>query len=386
MNSLRTAFDIAVQDLSLQLRQKETLLWTFLMPFLFFWFIGTVTAGFGATGETGRSVDPLGIAGLDPDDPVAVALVDRLEAEGFALRPASEEHPFTAQKRRLELPEGLTDGIFSGTRQVLEFATDSGPMGEASDRFRVQRAVLRLLADVAILRTRGLDPDTETLAAIALEKPPLERVSRPASRTELRRPPGGFDQAVPGTMVMFALIVVLTGGASTLLAERRDGVLRRLASAPIPTSSVVFGKWLGRFGLAGVQMAFAMLIGRFVFGVSWGPHLFTLIGVLAAYAALLASLALALGNFARTESQAVGLAVFFGNFLAALGGCWWPIEVTPPFLQGVAMALPTGWTMDALHKLASFGLPPSTIVPHVLALAGSALVVGAIVARRFRFA
>jgi hypothetical protein len=45
--------------------------------------------------------------------------------------------------------------------------------------------------------------------------------------------PTGFEQAIPGTMVMFTMIVLLTSGAATLVAERRLGVLRRLAATPI---------------------------------------------------------------------------------------------------------------------------------------------------------
>ncbi len=46
-----------------------------------------------------------------------------------------------------------------------------------------------------------------------------------------------------------------------------------------------------------------------------------------------------------------GLGVLMANGLAALGGCWWPIEVTPQWMQTI---MPTGWTMDAMHKLISF--------------------------------
>ena len=44
---MRAALFLARADLVHLLRQKETILWTFLMPALFFWFIGTVTGGGG---------------------------------------------------------------------------------------------------------------------------------------------------------------------------------------------------------------------------------------------------------------------------------------------------------------------------------------------------
>ena len=42
--------------------------------------------------------------------------------------------------------------------------------------------------------------------------------------------PTGFEQAIPGTMVMFTLLVLLTSGTVGVVYERRTGVLRRLAS------------------------------------------------------------------------------------------------------------------------------------------------------------
>ena len=84
--------------------------------------------------------------------------------------------------------------------------------------------------------------------------------------------------------------------------------------------------------------------------------------------------------------QAVGIGGLSANVLAALGGCWWPIEVTPSWMQSLAKMLPTGWTMDAMHKLISFQAGAASAIPQTLALFAAACVVGWIAARRFRFA
>ena len=55
---MRNALFIARKDLMLALRQKETILWIFLMPGLFFYFIGTVTGGMGGSGGPDAK-DPL---------------------------------------------------------------------------------------------------------------------------------------------------------------------------------------------------------------------------------------------------------------------------------------------------------------------------------------
>jgi ABC-type multidrug transport system permease subunit len=78
--------------------------------------------------------------------------------------------------------------------------------------------------------------------------------------------------------------------------------------------------------------------------------------------------------------------VLLSNVLAGLGGCWWPIEITPLWAQKLALFLPTGWTMDALHKLVNFGSAPSAVIPHLAASICGAAVAGWVVSRWFRFA
>ena len=134
-----------------------------------------------------------------------------------------------------------------------------------------------------------------------------------------------------------------------------------------------------------VQIVFAMITGTVLFKVHWGGHLGAVLLVLASYAAMIAVFGMLLGNFARIEGQVIGLGVVVSNVLAALGGCWWPIEITPPWAQKIALAFPTGWAMDALHKLMSFGDAPASVAPRIAAFAAAALAAGYVLARTFRF-
>jgi ABC-type multidrug transport system permease subunit len=107
--------------------------------------------------------------------------------------------------------------------------------------------------------------------------------------------------------------------------------------------------------------------------------------VMAGWAAFSAGLAIVLANITRTPAQTAGLGVFSTQILAALGGCWWPIEVTPEWMQKLSLALPTGWAMNAIHRLVSFGDNASAAVPNVIAMFAGALVLGWIAAKVFRY-
>ncbi len=388
---LRDALFIGLHDLKLMLKQKETLLWTFLMPPIFFGFIGWVTAGFG---PGGHGSDKVAVRVGDDAGFLADEVLRRLEEQGFELRRPDDdpeaETRFEEYTRRLEIPSGFTAGVLAGEQQEVLFRRRESGLSTDLDKFRLGRAVYTVLADVVAATSTGVagNPTFQELTPADLERlhatPRALKldVSRAGNRVEI---PSGYEQAVPGTMVMFTMIILLTSGATVLLAERKEGLLRRLASAPVRRGAVVGGKWFGKLSLAGIQVAYAMVIGSLVFRVDWGPNLPMLCLVLLAYASFLTSLAILLGNYAKSEGQAVGLGVGAGNVFAALGGCWWPIEITPDFMQKLALFLPTGWMMDAMHKLVSFGASPATTLPHVLGMSFGALLLGQICARKFRF-
>jgi len=69
---LRDALFLARKDLRWMFRERATWLWTFLMPIVFFYFIGTITGGFSGPAD---NRDPLGV--LAPAD--AGFLVERIE-------------------------------------------------------------------------------------------------------------------------------------------------------------------------------------------------------------------------------------------------------------------------------------------------------------------
>jgi ABC-type multidrug transport system permease subunit len=107
--------------------------------------------------------------------------------------------------------------------------------------------------------------------------------------------------------------------------------------------------------LASVQILFFLVSGRLLFDVALGDSLGGIVLVLLVYAWVASSLGLWLGAVVRAEEKVVGLGVLSSMVMAALGGCWWPLEIVPDSMQVLAYFFPTGWAMAALHQLISFG-------------------------------
>jgi len=356
------------------------------MPPIFFYFIGTVTGGFSG-GVSRAAATPLVIVAESPGF-LKEQIDRRLTENGFA--PEWQEtlelnaDGSDKSQRLLTFDANLSDAFIAGTAVKASYDTAASALSRDYETIRVKRSLYTVLADIVVAESRNNNVLTaDTLLALNAV-PRIWNLDTQATgqRQDI---PSGFEQTIPGILVMFTLLVLLTSGASMLTVERNEGLLRRLACAPISRTELVAGKWTSRMALAIVQVGVALIFGTFLFDMHWGPDLGMVAVVLGGWAAFCASAGLLLGSVASTEVQATGLGVLFANALAALGGCWWPIEITPDWMQFVQKLLPTGWTMDALHKLISFQSGPASALPHVAALSVGAVVVAMLAINRFRY-
>jgi len=375
---------IAWQDVRNQLRQGSTLLWVFVMPPIFFFFIGTVTGGF-SSGIGGGQATPLTVVAESPGflkDQIDLRLAaNQFEAEWVESLEATVEGE--SPTRILSFDAGMSDKVLAGEQVKASFETSANALNREFEEIRMQRALYTALADIVIANATTGPLSAEAL--ITLNNAPRVWQLDVSSAGERVNIPSGFQQAVPGILVMFTLLVLLTSSGSMLVQERTQGLLRRLAATPISKAELIAGKWDGRMVLAAIQILVALIVGTFLFKMDWGPNLGMVILVLIAWGGFCASAGLWLGTVANTQAQAGGLGVLAANVLAALGGCWWPIEITPEWMQSVQKMIPTGWTMDALHKLISFQATAASVIPHIAMLLAATVVFGVLAVRRFRY-
>jgi len=382
---MKNVFFIARTDVRNQLRDGGTLAWLFIMPPVFFYFIGTVMSGF-SSGMSGGEATPIVIAADAPGflrEQIDLRLRQNdFEPEWRTDVVADEEGNLPT--RVLTLTDNFSDRIAAAEQVEASYDTKASALLREFEAIRIQRSLYTALADIVTADAKSDAPiDAAALIALNAEARVWQLDVSPAGKRQ--EIPVGFEQAIPGILVMFTLLVLLTSGAQMLVLERVRGLLRRLASAPMTRTEVVAGKWGGRMVLAALQVGFALIVGTYLFKMDWGPDLAMIMLVLAAWAAFCASAGLLLGSIARTEGQAAGLGVLIANVLAALGGCWWPIEITPDWMQGLQMLMPTGWTMDALHKLISFQAGAASALPNVAILLTGSLVVTWLAVKRFRY-
>ncbi|HYU31971.1 MAG TPA: ABC transporter permease [Thermoanaerobaculia bacterium] len=376
MSILRQVAVLAANDLRLTVRDKASFVWMLLLPLALMWMFGAMN----------RGGDPQKVA-LTVEDRdggwLARALVQELASERIAL---DELSPGGAGKQKepparlLVIPRGFTANVLAGRQQKLHLETAGSARGDFSlaAEAQVVRAIVRIVGRLA----ETGPTDERTFTALAAP-PPLVTVA--VSTASGGRPvPRGFAQSVPGTLTMTVLMMTLIYGAVFLTLEKRQGMIRRQATLPLPRGAVFLGKLAGRFFLAGVQAVLLLAAGRWVFGLSWGSSPGGLALLLGAYLLAVAALATFLGAVLSTPEQASAVGWVASMVLAALGGCWWPSEVMPRWLWRAAHVLPTPWAMDGFHALISFGHGIEAVVLPAAVLLGFAGVFAVLGARLLR--
>ena len=386
----RQALLLAWKDTRIFFRDRAALAFAFLLPFVFVIGFSLALKDVGPENEalqfTIATQETDGISVLALENIVAAtdgtaAAMDYEEAAGAL--DAGEIDGFVA------FPADFTQRFLSGEPTTLEVAVGDVPAAneaalrgfaqEIASRFSEARATL---SAVVALGNPG-----EAAAAMAEL---MSDTSGPAIDVQVEQvgeiaPFNTSNFVLPGYLTMFVFFTAAMG-AEALARERQTHTLERLMANGVRRESLIVGKFLAGAIIGVAQVAVMWVVGPLAFNVDMGPSpaavvLLSLLMVLAsaAFGVLLASF---VGNV-RTASAA---GVLTSLVLAPIGGSWWPLFITPPFMQSLARLTPHGWANDGLNRLMLFGAEFVDVVPSMAALVVFAALFLLVALWRFRLA
>jgi ABC-type multidrug transport system permease subunit len=205
----------------------------------------------------------------------------------------------------------------------------------------------------------------------------------PQSRTTGESLQLGLGQSVPGMGTMFVMMTVL-GGMAALIVERQQGTLQRLAVMPVSRRTLLAGKILARFCLGLLQFVVIFAVGALL-GMNFGEDPLALVLLVIAYTLSVTALSFALGSGLKNAAQASGLALLLTLTLAPLGGAWWPMDVSPKFMQIIGHVSPVAWAMDGFTALTYEEAHLADVWVPLVVLLGMTVVAFVIAIPRFRY-
>ena len=387
---LRQAILLATKDTRIFFRDRAAMTFAFLLPFVFVIGFSLALRGAGpdhdplqftiatqeTTGISQQALETIVVAtdglakAMEYDD--ALVAVEAGEIEGF-----------------IAFPEDFTQRLLSGEMTWLEVAVgDVQPADEAAMRGFAQEIAARFSEAQTTLAAVIALGDTEAAASVMSEL--LSDTSGPAVEVQVEQvgeiaPFNTSNFVLPGYLTMFVFFTAAMG-AEALARERQTHTLERLMANGVRRESLIVGKFLAGGIIGVVQVIVMWVIGALAFNIDLGasPVAVILLSLLmvvasAAFGVLLASF---VGNV-RTASAA---GVLTSLVLAPIGGSWWPLFITPPFMQSLARLTPHGWANGGLNKLMLFGAQSTDVLPEMAALVVFAALFLSVALWRFRLA
>jgi len=191
------------------------------------------------------------------------------------------------------------------------------------------------------------------------------------------------NYVIPGYLVMFVFMTAATA-AEAIVTERQNRTLERLLVSSTTREAILGGLFLGSAAKGLVQILIFWGMGMTVFHIDMGisPVAVILLSVLMVIVS--SAFAILLATLAKTRRSAASMALVMSLVLAPLGGCWWPLFVTPGWMQFMAKFTPHGWANTGFNNLMVFGGDFSSAVPAMLALGGFSVAFLVLASFRFR--
>ena len=164
--------------------------------------------------------------------------------------------------------------------------------------------------------------------------------------------PNPVQQNIPA-WALFGMFFIVVPLSSLIIQERQQGIILRLAAAPVSSFSLISSRFFAFTLINLLQLILMLLVGIYImplFGLvslNLTGHLSTvlLIGICSATAAT--SFGFLIGTFTKTIEQASALGPMLIVIAAAIGGIMLPTYLMPDKLQILSQYSPLYWGQNA---------------------------------------
>ena len=365
MRALRA---LSAANLRSFVRDRAALFWTLAFPIVFVIMFGTIFAG------GGDSDYRLGWADQDGSPPIAAL------RSAFAANAPVELTDGTLDAVRASMLDGDLDAIVvipSGAGAAIGEAQAGGHPAPVAvtvitdpSRATTAQAIQQIVNGLVMsanIQLSGAVP----LLTIAPQSLQTERIS-------------SVSFIVPSILAM-ALMQLGIFAAIPLVQQREKLILKRLNATPLPRWTLVASNVVVRLIIAALQTILILGIGVSMLGVQVGGNWLVVAGFVALGALTFTSIGYVIASFARTEEAANGMTSVVQFPLMFLSGIFFPLEIMPDWLRGVATFMPLTYLGDALRQTMVGGTPFVPLGLDALVLAGWLAVTLGISARFFRW-
>lgn len=395
-------FKIAKKDLKLFLKDRRSVMLTFILPI----FLITIFAlAFGGAKREAAKPSVLLVSDLDMSDAslqvmTALDSMKSIDVEMTKLDSAQEQVRKGNESAVLVLHKGFGDSVrFGGALPVelqydpakemeigiLQQALISSLMssaGQQSARNRIMKRIERdyagldsmAIASIKAQVAKNLSQDAQSQQGELISMTPLVR--------EKKNSPG-ITQAVAGTAVMMLLFSLASIGGG-LLAEKEEGTLKKLLYAPMNPNNILFGKLLTSILTAVLQLTVMFVFTSFMFDLDLTKNIPGLVAMIVSTAFACSGFGIFLSSIVRSRQQLQGLSTLIILTMSAIGGSMIPTFIMPDWMQKISVISVNYWSIQGFYDIFWRERPFMEIAEKALVLTGIGAALCLLSVRLFR--
>jgi ABC-2 type transport system permease protein len=406
--------DLAIKDIKQVVRDWKSALFLVVMPVLFTLFFGFILAPAASPDPNQDARLPVGVVDQDPGGAAGLHLMSLLDGSDVIRPVALQDGDLALASQKvadgelaalLRIPPGYSSQLLDGQEMNLEVTADQNTVAGQTASSALETVANRWLGAVetAHLSTETFEGEIgfeseavkESYQAGALaqaisawDEPPLMvQVERGANLTAEKgasQAASGFVQSSSGMIVQFAVFGLITS-AMILVLERKNKVLQRLLTTSIRRAEIIAGHTLAMFLVVFLQEVILVLLGQYAFGVDYMRQPWAVLVMMLSLAIWAASLGRLIGAVSKKEDQVIVLSLIAMFVFAAMGGAWFPLEVTGKTFAAIGHIMPTAWAMDGFQNIILRGLGFTSVLLPAGILASYSVLFFSLAVWRFRF-
>ncbi|MCB2217187.1 ABC transporter permease [Desulfofustis glycolicus] len=212
--------------------------------------------------------------------------------------------------------------------------------------------------------------------------PPVQMIQRSWYNADLR----SQDVLIPGIIALVMIVVAAMLTSTTIAREWENGTMEQLISTPLQAPELIFGKIVPYFVIGLVDVAMAVVIGRWVFGVPIVGNAGLLFALSALFLTGALFFGLTLSIVLKSQVLANQIAIVAG-FLPTLllSGFVFAIENMPEPLQVLTVIVPARYFISILRGIYLKGIGLEILWADALFLLLFAVLMMTLALRKFTF-
>jgi ABC-2 type transport system permease protein len=384
---MKKSWVICSMEISRLLKKRQTYLLMFVMPLLFTFIFGSLMSD----GEQ----EKMTILLVDQDQTnLSQILYEELKEDNslFDLKISTVEKAKQMMESKaipgvLVIQKGFQEGMLQNDQTYVEFqkipelTSSSTITGYVADK--LSKMKIEVTASKQWSQYSGEAWEVMYTGIENSKKQPLAirhiNIDEKNSNPQMN----GMSARAAGFSIMFVMMMLLSV-TGTIIEARKSGVWYRILATPASKLEIAFGYLMSFFLIGWIQFGILLISTHYLFNVQWGNPLYIVILVSALLFAIV-GLGLCIAGMVKTVEQQASIGNLIVVSTCMLSGVYWPIEITPEFMQSMAEFLPQTWAMKGFTEIIVSEGTWIDILDNIVVLMGFGILFLVIGMRRIRF-